>query len=86
MKNVFLRLCGGFSVMIRPDRDLSLDLSGIDCFDTFYRGNALMKFRWEGGEVTLYRNGGLIFYHLEDQELAGRYAADIYSRLGISGV
>lgn len=82
MKNVFLRLCGGFSVMIRPDRDMGLDLSTIHCFDTFHHGTALMKFRWEGIEVTLYRDGGLIFYHYEDQETAERYARQIWSMIG----
>ncbi len=84
MKNVFLRLCGGFSVMIRPDSDLGLDLSKVDVPDVIKRGNSMMKFMWEGVEVTLHANGGLIFYHLEDQELAGRYALDIYRAIGVS--
>ena len=82
MKNVFLRLCGGFSVMIRPDEDMGLDLEKVDCFDdVISRGKSLMKFRWNGVEVTLYRDGGLIFYHFEDQEIAERYAAEIWGRL-----
>ena len=83
MKNVFLRLCGGFSVMVRPDEDLDIDLDSVDCFDTFSRGHALMKFMWDGIEVTLYRSGGLIFYHFEDQEKAGEYALEIWKKLGI---
>jgi hypothetical protein len=83
VKNVFLRLCGGFSVMVRPDEDMDLDLESVDCFDTISSGHALMKFMWEGIEVTLYRNGGLIFYHFEDQETAGGYALEIWKRLGL---
>ena len=69
--------------MIRPDTDIHLDLSGIDCFDCISKGTLMMKFMWEGIEVTLYRNGGLIFYHFEDQEAAGRYAEQIWERIGV---
>ena len=75
MKNIFLRLCGGFSVMIRPDYDMGLDLLTLDCFDDVSKKNAIMlKFLWEGIEVTMYRDGSLIFYHFEDQDVAERYA------------
>ena len=84
MKNVFVRLCGGFSVMVRPDEDMDLDLDSIDRFDTVSRKPGMIKFMWEGIEVTLYGNGGLIFYHLEDQEVAGRYALQIWEMLGVS--
>ena len=46
MKNVFLRLCGGFSVMIRPDSDMGLDLRTLDCFDgTMIRNAIMLKLR-----------------------------------------
>ena len=83
MKNIFLRLCGGFSVMIRPDSDMGLDLRTLDCFDDVSKKNAIMlKFPWEGIEVTMYRDGSLIFYHFEDQEIAEKYAGEIWERIG----
>ncbi len=69
--------------MIRPDEDMNLDLRSIDCFDIIKPGTALMKFMWEGIEVTLYRNGGMVFYHFEDQEAAERHATEIWKRIGV---
>lgn len=83
VKNVFLRLCGGFSVMIRPDRDMDLDLMSLKAIDAVSVSKAMMKFRWEGIEVTMYSSGGLIFYHFEDQEKSEIYAHQIWERLGI---
>ena len=61
--------------MIRPDYDMGLDLLTLDCFDDVSKKNAIMlKFLWEGIEVTMYRDGSLIFYHFEDQDVAERYA------------
>lgn len=85
VKNVFLRLCGGFSVMIRPEKDMDLDLFSLHGIDADSVSKAMMKFHWEGIEVTMYSSGGLIFYHFEDQDTAERYALEIWERLGISG-
>ena len=72
--------------MIRPDSDMGLDLRTLDCFDGTVIKNAIMlKFPWEGIEVTMYRDGSLIFYHYEDQDAAGRYAEEIWKRIGRSG-
>ena len=83
MKNVFLRLCGGFSVMIRPENDIHPDFSKLEPFNPTYRSDSMIKFRWEGIDVTMYHNGGLIFYHFEDQELAEQYALRIYEVCGL---
>ena len=85
VKNVFLRLCGGFSVMIRPDTDMDLDLKSLKGIVPDSVSKAMMKFHWEGIEVTMYSSGGLIFYHFEDQELAEEYAQRIWSTFGLSG-
>ena len=42
----------------------------------------MLKFLWEGIEVTMYRDGSLIFYHFEDQDVAERYAGEIWERIG----
>ena len=85
VKNVFLRLCGGFSVMIRPDTDMDLDLPSLKGIDAESVSKAMMKFHWNGVETTMYNSGGLIFYHFEDQELAETYAKQIWSALGVPG-
>ena len=85
VKNVFLRLCGGFSVMIRPDTDMDLDLLSLRGFEPDSVSKAMMKFRWEGIDVTMYSSGGLIFYHFEDQGLAEEYAQRIWGIFGLSG-
>ena len=84
VKNVFLRLCGGFSVMIRPDRDMDLDLLSLKGIVPDKVSKAMMKFRWQGIEVTMYPSGGLIFYHFEDQDASERYAHEIWGALGIT--
>ena len=84
VKNVFLRLCGGFSVMIRPDKDMDLDLPSLEGAVPDKVSKGMMKFHWHGVEITMYPSGGLIFYHFEDQDLAERYAHEIWDAFGLT--
>ena len=78
-----VRLCEGRSIMLTPrcsiliDLDVvSRELSAVSRFEDEY-----VKVGWNGVLVTLYRKGSMLFYHLDDRDVAERYATDILMAL-----
>ena len=78
-------LCGGRSLMLVPRSFMEMDPServrelGADVLRS---SSEMAEFMYEGVKVTLYPNGGLMFYHLDDPDLAERYADTIlYDRV-----
>lgn len=79
-----MRLCEGHSVFLNPRRRPDIDMDAAESLlkaDARF-GNEFVRFRWNGISVTLYSRGNMLFYRIEDGDLALRYAREIYDLLG----
>ncbi|NLL94528.1 MAG: hypothetical protein GX224_02055 [Thermoplasmatales archaeon] len=75
MRYSVTRLCGGKALMVSPEKDLGLDLakaaetlSAVGDLGRF--DGAMVTMSWEGMEVTLYAQGKIMFFPLEDRDAA----------------
>ena len=88
MRFSIARLCGGKALMVSPADDLGIDtkkaadvLSGIGVVKE--NDDSMIIMSWKGMEVTVYRNGKIMFHPLSDRDAAVEHAA--YLLRSISG-
>ena len=94
MRFTTARLCGGKSLMAVPADPMDIDMSKvpaalrIDPSAITSSDEEMMVFQWNGMETTLYRQGKVMFFPLEDKAACIKYATQILEavrRLRISG-
>lgn len=87
MKFTTARLCGGKALMaISADE---LDIDTVEAAEHFGSQGCpittvdemMTVFQWNGMEVTLYRQGKVMFFPLEDKPLCIKYATEILESL-----
>ncbi|MGN1044825.1 MAG: hypothetical protein ACI4Q9_02565 [Candidatus Methanomethylophilaceae archaeon] len=75
-------LCGGKSLMLVPrspmDLDPSVHVKGLGA-EVMRASPEMAEFMYRDVKITLYSNGGLMFYHLSDADVAETYADEILS-------
>lgn len=87
MKFTTARLCGGKALMAISTDEMELDVLGAaERFRAEGRpvsqaDEMMAVFQWNGMEVTLYRQGKVMFMPLEDRALCIRYATEILESL-----
>ena len=88
MKFTTARLCGGKALMAISADEMSIDTERAaarfeaDGCPVSQRDEMMCVFQWNGMEVTLYRQGKVMFFPLEDKQLCIRYATDMLEALG----
>lgn len=87
MKFTTARLCGGKALMAISSDELSIDteaaagyMESQGCAVT-QADDMMAVFQWNGMEVTLYRQGKVMFFPLEDKALCIRYATEMLESL-----
>lgn len=86
MRFTITRLCGGKALMAASKDPYDLDVSKIEEVMS-KRGNITSKdemmvvSQWNGMEVTVYPQGKVMFYPLDDKEKAVEYATDIITEI-----
>lgn len=87
MKFTTARLCGGKALMAVSADVLDIDM---DAAESYFRGQGceitskdpmMMVLNWNGMETTLYTQGKVMFFPLEDKQLCIRYATEILEAL-----
>ncbi len=87
MRFTIARLCGGEALMAVPADILDLDLEHArevleaDGGDIRQADGMMLVFGWNGMEVTLYSQGKVMFFPLDDRQLCIRYASEILRSL-----
>ncbi len=83
MKFTTARLCGGKALMAVSADVLDIDM---DAAESHFREQGceitskdpmMMVFTWNGMETTLYSQGKVMFFPLEDKQLCIKYATEI---------
>lgn len=87
MKFTTARLCGGKALMAVSADVLDIDM---DAAESYFREQGyeitskdpmMMVLNWNGMETTLYTQGKVMFFPLEDKQLCIRYATEILEAL-----
>lgn len=80
------RMCGGKSIMLTPRTPIEVDLdTASECFsDILNKSNPeFIEIQWGDTPVTIYKNGSIFFYHLNDHVVCEGHSNDILRRLGL---
>ncbi len=87
MRFTTARLCGGKALMAISSDELDVDVEAAaegfreaGC-EVSQADDMMAVFTWNGMEVTLYRQGKVMFLPLEDRSLCIRYATEILEPL-----
>lgn len=87
MRFTLTRLCGGKAIIVSPDANLDLDLanvakilSGIGSLGKC--DDAMVTMAWDGMDVTIYSQGKIMFFPLEDRDEALERAKTLLSTIG----
>ena len=87
MKFTTARLCGGKALMAISADELDIDMDAAaerivsEGFPIFTKDDMMMTFQWNGMETTLYKQGKVMFFPLEDKQLCIKYATQILESL-----
>ncbi|MBO4797567.1 MAG: hypothetical protein J5494_02170 [Candidatus Methanomethylophilaceae archaeon] len=87
MRFTTARLCGGKSFMAIPAGAAELDLSAAAAalekagIRIQQQDEMMLVFQWNGLETTLYPQGKVMFFPLEDRALCIKYATDLLGML-----
>ncbi len=87
MKFTTARLCGGKALMAISAEEMDIDvLAAAERFESedltvTEKDEMMCVFQWNGMETTLYRQGKVMFFPLEDKQLCIRYATEILEPL-----
>lgn len=87
MRFTTARLCGGKALMAISADAMDLDMDSIaerlmsDGYSISAKDEEMMTFVWNGMETTLYRQGKVMFFPLEDKTLCIKYATEILESL-----
>ena len=87
MRFTTARLCGGKALMAISADELDIDpakaaakFEAEGCRITQV-DDMMAVFQWNGMEVTLYRNGKVMYFPLEDKSLCIKYATEMLESL-----
>ena len=87
MKFTTARLCGGKALMAISADELDIDMDAVaekiisEGFPISTKDDMMMTFQWNGMETTLYKQGKVMFFPLEDKQLCIKYATQILESL-----
>ena len=87
MKFTTARLCGGKALMAISADEMQIDIESAaehlrsQGLDISNEDEMMCVFQWNGMETTLYRQGKVMFFPLEDKQLCIRYASEILESL-----
>ncbi len=87
MKFTTARLCGGKALMAVSADVLDIDMDAAESYfreqgcDIISKDPMMMVLNWNGMETTLYTQGKVMFFPLEDKQLCIRYATEILEAL-----
>ncbi len=87
MRFTTARLCGGKSFMAIPAEAAELDLPAAAAalekagIRIQQQDEMMLVFQWNGLETTLYPQGKVMFFPLEDRALCIKYATDLLGML-----
>ncbi|MBE6519602.1 MAG: hypothetical protein IKR87_04500 [Candidatus Methanomethylophilaceae archaeon] len=87
MRFTTARLCGGRSLMAISADPMDIDLSkaaeaiSSRGLDITQQDEMMVVFQWNGMEVTLYRQGKVMYFPLEDKALCIKYATELLESL-----
>ena len=87
MKFTTARLCGGKALMAISADELDIDTVKAaerfesEGFTVMEKDDMMCVFQWNGMETTLYRQGKIMFFPLEDKQTCIKYATEILEPL-----
>ena len=87
MKFTTARLCGGKALMAISSDEMDIDMEkakdklAAEGCEIIQYDDMMMVFRWNGMETTLYCQGKIMFFPLEDKHLCIKYATEILESL-----
>ncbi len=87
MRFTTVRLCGGKSFMAISSDEMDLNMEeAAKKLETMgititHRDDMMLVFTWNGMETTLYPQGKIMFFPLEDKHLCIKYAMKILKSL-----
>lgn len=91
MKFTTARLCGGKALMAVSADELDLDMDAAaehfiaEGCPISTKDEMMLTFQWNGMETTLYKQGKVMFFPLEDKALCIKYATRILESLQNGG-
>ncbi len=87
MRFTTARLCGGTSLMAISAEPMDIDMEksaetiSSRGLEITQQDDMMIVFKWNGMEVTLYSQGKVMYYPLEDKTLCIRYATELLGSL-----
>lgn len=87
MRFTTARLCGGKALMAVSSEELDLDIEAAATklesqgYTVSQKDEMMAVFQWNGMETTLYKQGKVMFFPLEDKHLCIKYATEILESL-----
>ncbi|MCQ2056456.1 MAG: hypothetical protein MJY64_03220 [archaeon] len=81
------RLCGGKALMVIPREDTNInlkyvpDILGEEFVVKSDHEGLMLVLNWKNMDVTLYPQGKIMFYPLDDKNLAIEYAVSIFNKI-----
>ena len=87
MRFTTARLCGGKALMAVSSDEMDIDLEkAADKFrsegcEISQQDEMMIVFQWNGMETTLYKQGKVMFFPLEDKHLCIKYATEMLESL-----
>ncbi|MCL2786615.1 MAG: hypothetical protein FWD81_05305 [Methanomassiliicoccaceae archaeon] len=84
MRYSVTRLCGGKALMAAPREQLDIDMERAasvlsEAGEIRSTDEMMIVLSWKGMEVTVYRQGKVMFHPLDDRNTAVSYADEILS-------
>ena len=87
MKFTTARLCGGKALMAVSADVLDIDMDAAESYfkeqgyEITSKDSMMLVFRWNDMDTTLYSQGKVMFFPLEDKQLCIKYATEILDAL-----
>lgn len=86
MRFAITRLCGGKALMAASKEVLDLDMDSAEAVmssrgEVRSKDDMMLVSTWDGMEVTVYPQGKVMFYPLEDKDEAVRLASEVIGEI-----
>ena len=87
MRFTTARLCGGKALMAVSADEMDIDIAkaaerfAAEGYPITQQDEMMLVFQWNGMETTLYRQGKVMFFPLEDKHLCIKYATEMLESL-----
>ncbi len=87
MRFTTARLCGGKALMAISADEMDIDMAAAaekfrsEGCQISESDDMMIVFQWNGMETTLYRQGKVMFFPLEDKQLCIKYATEMLESL-----